>query len=327
MSAHSLSTAQPTIPLAVAERAMHWLLELQEPQVSEQTRADWLAWRQADAVHELAWQRAQGFASRMSSLRSPGQRPLASAALSSTLSRRSVLKNLALLLAAGGTAWSARDSSLVQDWRSDFSSAIGERRTLQLAGQVRVQLNTDTAIKVRVDSQIQHIQLLRGEILLNAPAAAPLWVHSAEGRVQMLGQQLAVRQRQGFTQASSEDGGIGLYPLDRTDSALVAAAGEVVSFDRLTLLARRPRAPGELAWSRGMIVAQGQRLADFVDELSRYRRGHLGCDPRLAELRVSGTFPLDDTDQVISALGETFDLDVHHLTRYWVTLKAKPGLG
>ena len=76
-----------------------------------------------------------------------------------------------------------------------------------------------------------------------------------------------------------------------------------------------------------MIVAQGQRLADFVDELSRYRRGHLGCDPRLAELRVSGTFPLDDTDQVISALGETFDLDVQHLTRYWVTLKAKPGLG
>ena len=327
MSAQSSSTAQPTIPMAVAERAMHWLLELQEPQVSEQIRADWLAWRQADAVHELAWQRAQGFAARMSSLRSPGQRPLASAVLSSNLSRRSVLKNLALLLAASGTAWSARDSSLVQDWRSDFSSAVGERRTLQLAGQVRVQLNTDTAIQVRVARQIQHIQLLRGEILLNAPAAAPLWVHSAEGRVQMLGQQLAVRQRQGFTQASSEDGGIGLYPLDWTGSALVAAAGEVVSFDRLNLLARRPRAPGELAWSRGMIVAQGQRLADFVDELSRYRRGHLGCDPRLAELRVSGTFPLDDTDQVISALGETFDLDVHHLTRYWVTLKAKPGLG
>lgn len=327
MSAPASSTVQPTIPLDVAERAMHWLLELQEPQVSEQIRADWLAWRQADAVHELAWQRAQGFAARMSSLRSPGQRPLASAVLSSNLSRRSVLKNLALLLAASGTAWSARDSSLVQDWRSDFSSAVGERRTLQLAGQVRVQLNTDTAIQVRVARQIQHIQLLRGEILLNAPAAAPLWVHSAEGRVQMLGQQLAVRQRQGFTQASSEDGGIGLYPLDWTGSALVAAAGEVVSFDRLNLLARRPRAPGELAWSRGMIVAQGQRLADFVDELSRYRRGHLGCDPRLAELRVSGTFPLDDTDQVISALGETFDLDVHHLTRYWVTLKAKPGLG
>lgn len=327
MPVQASSSVQPTIPLAVAEMAMHWLLELQEPHVNEQTRADWLAWRQADAVHELAWQRAQGFASRMSSLRSPGQRPLASAALSSSLSRRSVVKNLALLLAAGGTAWSARDSSLVQDWRSDFSSTVGERHTLQLADQVRVQLNTDTAIKVRVDRQIQHIQLLRGEILLEAPAATPLWVHSAEGRLRMLGQQLAVRQRQGFTQASSEAGGIGIYPLDWTASALVAAAGEVVSFDRFSLLARRPRAPGELAWSRGMIVAQGQRLADFVDELSRYRRGHLGCDPSLAELRVSGTFPLDDTDQVIAALGETFHLDVQHLTRYWVTLKAKPGLG
>ena len=56
MSAPSSSTAQPTIPMAVAERAMHWLLELQEPQVSEQTRADWLAWRQAAHAFTLLTQ-------------------------------------------------------------------------------------------------------------------------------------------------------------------------------------------------------------------------------------------------------------------------------
>lgn len=326
MESRVASSTQAPIPLPVAEQAMHWLLELQAPHVSEQTRAHWLQWRQADALHEMAWQRAQAFSSRMSSLRSPGQRPLANAALAPMLSRRSALKNLALLLAAGGTAWSARDSALVQDWRSDFSSAVGERHTYQLADQVQVQLNTDSAIEVHFDPQQRVIRLLRGEILLNSATALPLWVDTAEGRVQMLGQQLAVRQRQGFTQASSQSGALGVYPQERGRQAINVASGQIVSFDRRSLLAQRPQRAGELAWSHGMIVAQGQRLADFLTELGRYRRGHLGCDPSLGDLRVSGTFPLHDTDQVLLALSETFNLDVQHLTRYWVTLKARPNL-
>ena len=33
------------LSLEAAEQAMHWQLELQSPDVSEQTRNDWLAWR------------------------------------------------------------------------------------------------------------------------------------------------------------------------------------------------------------------------------------------------------------------------------------------
>lgn len=59
----------------VAEQAMHWHLELQEPEVSEATLAAWMRWRQAHPVHEHAWQRAEVFARRMRDLRSPDQRP------------------------------------------------------------------------------------------------------------------------------------------------------------------------------------------------------------------------------------------------------------
>jgi len=77
------------------------------------------------------------------------------------------------------------------------------------------------------------------------------------------------------------------------------------------------------AWSQGMLVAQGQRLAAFLDDVSRYRRGHLACDPALADLRVSGTFPLDNTEKIIAAVADTLQLDVQHFTRYWVTLKPR----
>ena len=72
-----------------------------------------------------------------------------------------------------------------------------------------------------------------------------------------------------------------------------------------------------------MLVAQGQRLADFLLDLSRYRQGHLACDPRLADLRVSGTFPLGNTEKIIYAVADTLQLDVQQFTRYWVTLKPR----
>lgn len=181
------------------------------------------------------------------------------------------------MLAAGGTAWSARDSALVQDWRSDFSSAWSVSTIpFNWLTRYRCNFNTDSAIEMRFDPQQRVIRLLRGEMLLNSATALSLWVETTEGRVQMFGQQLAVRQRQGFTQASSQSGGLGIYPQARGNPSISVAPGQVVSFDRHSLLAQRPLRAGELAWSHGMIVAQGQRLADFLAELARYRRGHLG---------------------------------------------------
>nr|5COS_A Chain A, Siderophore-interacting protein [Pseudomonas capeferrum]5COS_B Chain B, Siderophore-interacting protein [Pseudomonas capeferrum]5COS_C Chain C, Siderophore-interacting protein [Pseudomonas capeferrum]5COS_D Chain D, Siderophore-interacting protein [Pseudomonas capeferrum] len=70
-----------SIPGEVAEQAMHWHLELQEPAVSAATLAACMSWRQAHPLHEHAWQRTQVFAQRLREMRSPGQRPLAHAAL------------------------------------------------------------------------------------------------------------------------------------------------------------------------------------------------------------------------------------------------------
>ena len=77
------------------------------------------------------------------------------------------------------------------------------------------------------------------------------------------------------------------------------------------------------AWTQGMLVAQGLRLADFLEDVSRYRRGHLACDPAIADIRVSGTFPLANTERIILAVADTLQLDVQQFTRYWVTLKPR----
>jgi transmembrane sensor len=79
------------------------------------------------------------------------------------------------------------------------------------------------------------------------------------------------------------------------------------------------------AWTDGMLVASGMRLADFLAELSRHRPGYLGCDPAIAGLRVSGTYPLADTDRILDTLRTTLPVEIHFRTRYWVTVRGAKG--
>lgn len=70
-----------------------------------------------------------------------------------------------------------------------------------------------------------------------------------------------------------------------------------------------------------MLVAQDMPLAEFLDQLSRYRPGHLDCDGAVAQLPVSGTYPLADTDQVLAMLLATLPVRLRTATRYWVVVE------
>ena len=316
----------PAITGDIAEQAMHWQLELQEPGVSAETLAACMNWRQAHTLHERAWQRAEALAQRMSELRSPNQRPLAHAALRPTLSRRTALKQLGLVLAAGAGAWSMKDTAVLQDLTADYHSQVGEQQRYVLADNTEVELNTDSAINVAFEREARRIKLLRGEILITRDKIAdgrPLSVTTAEGRIDVALARFSVRQRAGVTQVSVYQGSLVINPMARRQLAMTLQAGEQLSFNADGATTRRAAALTAPAWSQGMLVAQGQPLKEFLAELSRYRRGHLACDPSLANVPVSGTFPLANTERIIFAVADTLQLDVRQFTRYWVTLQPR----
>ncbi|HBD34979.1 MAG TPA: histidine kinase, partial [Cupriavidus sp.] len=60
--------------------------------------------------------------------------------------------------------------------------------------------------------------------------------------------------------------------------------------------------------------------ADFLAEVDRYRPGRLRCAPDVADLRVSGTFPIADTDRILDALRTALPVRIQFLTRYWTTV-------
>lgn len=70
-----------------------------------------------------------------------------------------------------------------------------------------------------------------------------------------------------------------------------------------------------------MLTVIEWRLADFISELRRYRPGLLRCDERIADLRLSGAFRIDDTDTILQNLGTSLPVKVRYLTRYWVSVE------
>ena len=72
----------------------------------------------------------------------------------------------------------------------------------------------------------------------------------------------------------------------------------------------------------GPVVAD----ARFVRDEALYRRGHQGCAPEVAHLRLVGSYPLADTDRILAALEATLPVKVRRLHDWWVTVEARPKL-
>ncbi|MFT4196179.1 FecR domain-containing protein [Ottowia sp.] len=317
--------AHAPIPPEVRRQAAAWLVELQSDGAGEQTRLDWQAWRAAHPDHERAWQRIEALGTKLQALQ-PG---LAHAALASAGSpgRRRVVQGLAVALFAGGLAWAAQDRVPWRQWVADRRTGVGERATITLPDGTRVDLNSDSAVDIAFTDTERVLRLAAGEILVaTAPDShtpvRPFFVQTAEGRLQPLGTRFSVRQvARGESAVAVYEGAVRVQP--RQGSALVLNAGQQASFT--TARVNQPGAADEAdtAWVQGMIVAQDMPLGDFIAELARHHPGWLGCAPSVADLKVTGTYPVDDTMKVLDMLTRTLPVQVRLRTRFWASVEPR----
>jgi len=52
--------------------------------------------------------------------------------------------------------------------------------------------------------------------------------------------------------------------------------------------------------------------------------GHLGVDPQVADLRITGSFPLNNIELALNALLPTLPVQIKQHTPWWVTVSGKP---
>jgi transmembrane sensor len=308
----------------VAERALEWVLELQGDPVSPAVVQAWVRWCAEHPDHELAWQRIESVRGKLRPLASPVHSAIAQATLTQPDSahRRDAIKALAVLVFAGGAAWGVERYAPWPAWASDYRTAAGERRTMILPDGTQLVLNTDSAVDVRFQDDERRVKLIAGEVLVTtavdrSPRPRPFLVESVHGTARALGTRYSVRQMEHDTEVSVFSGAVQIRPRRNMDHSVILQAGYRASYTTQTVMGREPVDETSIAWKDGFIVARSIRLDDFIAELGRYSSASLSCDPRIASLRVSGSFPVKDIASVMAALGTTLGMQTEIRTSFW----------
>lgn len=306
-------------------QAAEWFAVLQADHPSEGDRQGWQRWLETGPGPQAAWQRVETLASGFSGLsRMPARAALEGRARMAR-GRRNLLRGLALLPVAGITGWLLRGQPSWRGLTAAYRTRVGERREVLLADGGRFWLNTDSAADVDYSPALRRIVLHAGELLLTSghdSRKRTLVVDVPFARLQALGTRFAVRREADDALLLTVfEGAVRAQPASSAD-ALVVAAGQQARLwaDRAEPLGPTP--PQADGWTRGVLVADGMRLGDFLGELGRYRRGVLLCSDAVADLRIVGAYPLADTDRVLDALQSTLPVKLHRPLPWWVMVGA-----
>lgn len=321
------------LPFATLEQAAEWFAVFRSGKVEDDERRRWQDWLASDAGNRLAWARVEAISQGLAIGReAPEAAGSALHAASQLRKRRKLIKTLVLTVATTGLGWQlARREDLratIAGLGASHRTGVGKSRRVVLADGTRLWLNTDTALDERFDGGLRLLVLHKGEVLIEThpdprQPPRPFVVHSRQGRMRALGTRFAVRQFDGHTQLGVRQGRVEITPFDEASPRRVIDAGQEVRFSQ-----REISAPGALpaarqAWTQGMLIAEDMPLEQFLAELARYRRGHLGCDPTIAGLRVVGGFPVRDTAHALAMLEAALPVRVRFVLPWWVTITAR----
>ncbi|MFT4194841.1 FecR family protein, partial [Ottowia sp.] len=315
-------TSGPPLPESLVQAAIGWSVRLNYSQPTDQDRQAFEQWLRANPLHGVAWQRVsglKGFQAELGALTPRLARDTLQTAQdlrenSRAAGRRTAAKRLAWAGIAVASGWLAREQVPWQRVLADASTGVGEQKTLRLADGTVLVLNTDSAIGIDLSGDSRLVTLRRGEILVTTGADAdalahqgakrPFWVATPFGRMQALGTRFTVRLDDGRARVSVQEGSVALHPAGR-DASVVVPAGESRWLAEGGTQPAEAQGFGADDWAEGVIAGKNIRLQDLLAEMARYRPGRIVCDPRVADLRVSGLFHIRDTDQALQFLIQT----------------------
>ena len=187
-------TATPTAD-ELFEEASGWYFRLLAEDVTPAEMENFAAWLGQGQAQDDAWQEVQAL---LGGLREPARVVRRAEQAAWRKPARRWAYAAAVLLAVGLTV---QNTPWLDRLRADYATGTGESRTVELADGSQLQLNTDSAIQVRMSGGERQIRLLRGEgfFSVTKDPTRPFVVQSGDGWVKVVGTQFSVARRDAQT--------------------------------------------------------------------------------------------------------------------------------
>ncbi|MEM9439391.1 MAG: FecR family protein [Pseudomonadota bacterium] len=310
------------------QAAVEWFVRLRDEPVSEETRLAFESWYRADTVHAEAYREIERTWSGLDQLK--GWRQVESGATEAEVAdnkpankicgrRFAIAASIAGLIGFG--AYALAPIGLLADHRT----GPGEQRTIVLDDGSRLHLNTTTALSVDLEPQERRITLHGGEMYIEVEpdSTRPFVVHAGGGRIDVLGTAFSVRRSAGPIEVIVTENQVEVS--GPKGSSANVMAGQSIEFTDDALGSAKPTdAKNALAWRRGRLVFDGSPLAAVIRELDRYRRGRVMIiDSSVEDLKVTGSFAIDRTDEILANIEQALPVRLYHLSDFLVLIFAR----
>jgi transmembrane sensor len=209
-----------------------------------------------------------------------------------------------------------------------YATKTGDRLTVALDDGSQITLNTDTRLDVGFSRKVRTVRLSRGQALFEVAKdpSRPFMVENENHRFVAVGtvfdvhietDQVKVTMLEGTVRAESLQPG-------RAVRTIVTAGEQLIANSRAEDRIRRVDSERETSWRRGQVIFDNTPLGEALDELNRYSTRHIElADPKLTDLRLSGTFATGATSAFVEAITAYFPIQVAHADEHTVTLEAR----
>jgi transmembrane sensor len=302
--------------LRAQAEAAAWIAVLHSPERNTAIETGLKTWIAASPLHAAAWETATDLWNETAALprRIPRQRI--------PRERRRLIYKPALVLAA--LCLIGAFGFIQYSLRSTVSTAVGEQRLLNLDDGTRVELNTDTRLRVSFDRSTRTVVLESGEAYFQVThERRPFIVVAGERKIVALGTAFTVRRDESATDGLTVtllEGRVAVAPSQQSIDPSSPAQADVTILTPGQRLRARPKARPTVdtpsidkatGWMRGQLIFDHTPLREAAAEFSRYNKIKITvASPQVADIPIGGIFRIGDSRSFARAVAASYDLKV-----------------
>lgn len=207
--------------------------------------------------------------------------------------------SILVVIAVGFTVW-------LQLLRSDYITGTGEQHTVQLADGSTIEINAQSAVRVRFTDDERYVELVRGQALFKVAkdSARPFIVRAGDARIRAVGTQFDVYRKQLGTTVTVIEGRVSVAKnaVGTAEPVLLDAGEQMAIASDALVKVSSPDLRAATAWTQKRLVFEETPLAEVADEFNRYNARPLRIDPALQRVAISGLYSSTDPTSLIAFL-------------------------
>lgn len=294
----------------IEAEASAWLARRDSEQWSLADQAALDAWLEHSTAHRVAFLRLEAALSRVDRLRAlPSDSP-------ATIEKPWFVRApvwlaaaaAAVVLSIGVTTWRAEPRNL-------YETEIGGREMIPLADGSRIELNTDSRVRVAYNAEERQVVLDRGEAYFEVEHDEdhPFVVVVGDQRIVDLGTKFSVRRIGDEVSVIVTEGRVRIEQAGRASQTLAAVdvveggVARVAHDEALVTQASAETLDAALSWRDGYLVFRDATLGEAAADFNRYNRTQLViADPELAAVPIGGRFRSDNLEGFVRLIEQGF---------------------